>query len=112
MIIIPDGRIVLDSAFAARYGFTSENFYPDTYLVGDPSLRQVTIPMIISNHPGTGHFSNAIKKMLQDGIRISIPTPVPIMQEILIFWGFEITWNSAEGIEYWIYPPNIVKVKL
>ena len=104
-IDVPDGLIPLDSAFAAYYGFTSENYYEDTYLVGDSFLNQVTIPMLISNHPGQGHFSIAIKKLLQDGIRVSIPTPVPKMQEILTAWGFDIVWIQEEGIEYWVYPP-------
>lgn len=106
---IPNGLINLDSEFADHYGFTSEYFYEVTYLIGDPSLRQVIIPMLISNFPGEGHFSEAVKKLLYDGIRVSIPTPVPLMQKILTAWGFEIIWNSQEGIEYWIYPPYNAK---
>jgi len=111
LIIVPDGLIPLDSDFAAYYGFTSENYYEETYLVGDSSLKQVTIPMLISNHPGEGRFSKAIKKMLEDGIRVSIPTPVPKMQEILSVWGFEVVWIPEEGIEYWVYPPYDAKAE-
>ena len=102
---VPDGLIPLDSDFAVYYGFTSENYYKETYLVGDSFLNQVTIPMLISNHPGEGHFSKAIKKLLQDDIRVSIPTPVPKMQEILIAWGFDVVWKPQDRLEYWIYPP-------
>ena len=107
---VPNGLIVLDSKFATYYGFTSENFYVDTYLEGNTSLRQVVIPMRISNNPGTGHFSKAIKKLLRDGIRVSIPTPVPKMQKILTIWGFEVNWDPKAGIEYWVYPPHGAKV--
>jgi hypothetical protein len=104
-IDIPDGLISLDSDFAAYYGFTSENYYEESYLVGNSLLKQITIPMLISNYPGEGHFSKAVKMMLQDGIRVSFPTPVPTMQEILTAWGFQIVWVPEEGIEYWVYPP-------
>ena len=49
--------------------------------------------------------------MLEDGIRVSIPTPVPKMQEILSVWGFEVVWIPEEGIEYWVYPPYDAKAK-
>jgi hypothetical protein len=104
-IDIPDGLISLDSDFAVYYGFTSENYYEESYLVGDSLLKQITIPMLISNHPGEGHFSRSIKKMIKDGIRISIQTPVPKMQKILTLWGFEVVWIPEEEIEYWVYPP-------
>ena len=104
-IEIPDGVILLDSFFAAHYGFTGEFFYQETYLVGNPSLKQVLIPMLISNYPGEGHFSKAIKNLLQDGIRVLIQTPVPKMQEILTTWGFEITWDAQLGVEYCVFPP-------
>lgn len=100
----PDGIISLDSDFAAYYGFTSEHFYQDTYLIGDSFNRQVIIPMVISNYPGAGYSSCAIKKLLQDSISVAIPTPVPLMQEILTAWKFEIIWKEEEGIEYWISP--------
>lgn len=103
-IDVPDGVIQLDSDFATHYGFTSEFFYKDTILLGDTSLRQVTIPMLISNFPGEGHFSKAVKKLFQDGIRVSIQTPVPKMQEILSVWGFEIVWDVQERVEYWVSP--------
>ena len=109
-IDIPNGLIELDSDFAAYYGFTSEYFYEDTYLVRNSSLKQVIMPMLISNRPGEGHFSNAVKKMLQDRIRVLIPTPVPKMQEILTAWGFDVIWIPHEGIEYWVYPPYEAKV--
>jgi hypothetical protein len=102
---IPDGLISLDSNFATYYGFTSENYYEESYLVGDSLLKQITIPMLISNHPGEGLFSKAVKMMLKDGVRVSFPTPVPEMQEILTAWGFQIVWVPEEGIEYWVYPP-------
>jgi len=108
---IPDGLIQLDSEFAVYYGFTSENYYRESYLVGDSFLKQVTIPMLISNHPGEGRFSRSIKKMIKDGIRVSIPTPVPKMQEILTVWGFEVVWNPDEGIEYWVYPPSEAEIE-
>lgn len=101
---VPDGVIQLDSDFATHYGFTSEFFYKDTLLLGDSSLRQVTIPMLISDFPGEGHFSKAVKKLIQDGIRVSIQTPVPKMQEILSAWGFEIVWDVQEQVEYWVSP--------
>lgn len=103
-IDIPDGLISLDANFAAHYGFTSELFYKDTYFLGNSSLREVMIPMLISNYPGEGHFSKAVKKLIQDGIRVSIRTPVPKMQEILTAWGFVIVWDAQEGVEYWMSP--------
>jgi len=111
LIPIPDGIIRLDSDFAAYYGFTSENYYKTSYLVGDSLLKKVTIPMLISNHPSEGLFSKAVKMMLQDGIRVSIQTPVPKMQEILTAWGFQVVWVPEEGIEYWVYPPYEAEVK-
>ena len=105
LIDVPDGLISLDSDFAAHYGFTSENYYQESYLVGDSALNQITIPMLISNHPGEGRFSKAINKLLKDGIRVLIPTPVPKMQEILTSWGFEIVWRPEERLEYWVFPP-------
>lgn len=57
---VPDGVIQLDSDFAAHYGFINEFFYKDTCLLGNSSLRQVTIPTLISNFPGEGHFSKAV----------------------------------------------------
>ena len=106
LIDVPDGLIPLDSDFAAHYGFTSENYYQESYLVGNSALKQITIPMLISNHPGEGRFSKGINKLLQDGIRILIPTPLPKMQEILTSWGFEIVWRPEEGLEYWVSPPS------
>jgi len=107
---VPDGIIHLDSDFAAYYGFTTENYFEDSYLVGNSLLKQVTIPMLISNHPGEGRFSKGVKMMLQDGIRVSFPTPVPKMQEILTAWGFQVIWVPEEGIEYWVYPPYEVEI--
>jgi hypothetical protein len=101
---VPDGIIQLDSDFATYYGFTSEFFYKETFLLGNSSQRQVTIPMLISNFPGEGHFSKGVKKLTQDGIRVFIQTPVPKMQEILSAWGFEIVWDDKERVEYWVSP--------
>jgi hypothetical protein len=109
LIAVPNGLIPLDSDFAAYYGFTSEHFYEETFLVGDTSLRQVLITMLISNRPGEGHFSKAVKKMLEDDIRVIIQTPVPKMQEILTVWGFDVVWKPEEGVEYWVYPPYEAK---
>ena len=103
---VPNGLIVLDSIFASHYGFKGEFFYEESYLWGISSIRQVKIPFLISNYPGKGHFSRAVKKMLFDNISVAIPTPLGLMQQILHGWGFIPTWDPIESIEYWVSPPN------
>ncbi len=99
--------IVLDSAEAVRWGFTSDRFY------GHLRRRRnsVYIWLVLSKDPGKGNFSSLVQSILDDGYTIKIPTPIGRMNEIVRARGFVPTLEfdpEGEVFEVWVKEPALI----
>lgn len=95
-----NGIIELDSEFGKQIGFTSDKF--DGYLWREDG--RVYISFIISRCPGQGNLSKLFAAIEERGLRVAVPTPLPLMQQILEAKGFEPHWERNEideVIEVW-----------
>jgi hypothetical protein len=85
----------------APWGFSTEDFTPDSYLwrIGD----EIIVPLVRARHPGTGAFSRLVRTIERNGKRVAVSTPVGPMKDILRHLGF------AEG---WVNDPEVGRVEV
>ncbi len=78
---IPDGKIDVDSSFAVKIGFTSENgFNKDSYIWGYPFYNGLMLSLIICNK--RGGFKNLMQNIIDRGYLFRIPAPSNRILEI------------------------------
>ena len=83
-----NGIINIDSELAKQFGFTSDKFYPASYLWRTGNT--ITISLIMAKQKGA--FCQLIKTILRYGFDFEIPTPSNRMREI----GRKQKWNLCE----------------
>jgi len=84
-----NGILKLDSKEGKKLGFTSNKFYPHSYLwiKGDT----IFISFIASKKEGKGYFIRLLKKIEKVFSKIIVPTPTNRMTKILRKRGFVLT---------------------
>jgi len=85
-IDMDDGIIEVDSELGRTMGFTSDVWAEDSYLwkMG----RDIWISLIISLRPRNGNLRRLFEAILKQGYGIAVPTPLGLMNLILLQWGF------------------------
>ena len=86
--MIPEGIINIDSIGAKELGFTSEAFYPLSYLWRTGNI--ISISVIMSKKKG--EFCKLIKRIMDMGFDFEIPTPSARMRQI----GEKQGWHFCE----------------
>ena len=80
--------IEVDSRSGRVLGFTSDCFYPNSYLV-KVARREIWISAIICLEEGRGNFSKLVNKLHKMGYTVKVPCPLGKMREILEKWKAE-----------------------
>lgn len=99
-----DGIIELGTERAAAFGFTADLF--DGYLWKQGRL--ITISFIESRQPGQGHFSALVKRCLDMGFAVGVPTPLGKIRAILMHLRFTpglVEYPDGEVVELWLKMP-------
>ncbi len=98
-----DGIIELDSEFGKEIGFTSDKF--DGWLW--KKRDYIYISCIESKQKIKGNLKNLFSKILEEGYGIKVPTPIGIMQDIVVRYGFShiIEEEGKEICDVWVQPP-------
>lgn len=93
-----DGMIPVSAG--APFGFSEDVFEGDSYLwkVGD--VIYISLIMVKRDKRGGGEFKGLVKRILEEGFEVRVPTPIGLMQTILIKWGFS---QSHERGEFGLY---------
>lgn len=101
-----EGEIWLDTDFARQLGFTSELFDSNSYLWKIGS--SIYISLIISRYPEKSNFSTLINNILSRGYTVKVPTPSPMMAQILKRKGFIRSREQSElgACEVWYKEPK------
>ncbi len=98
-----DGIIHLDSDLGRLLGFTSDRFAEDSYLW---KLNGAIIVSMITLSLRTGNFRELVEKILENGFRVEIPTPIGRMREIVEKCGYTKEYRtcelSKESVEVWV----------
>lgn len=94
-----DGHIEIDSENGKIFGFTSDLF--EGYLW--KKENDIYISFIISIHEGKGNLRKLFDNILRQGFNVKVPTPFPRMQNILLWLGFNQTFEQEEigTVEVW-----------
>lgn len=86
-----------------HWGFTKENFDEGSYLWMTKGV--CTVSFVAAKVMGTGAFSRLVKAIEADGIKIEVPTPLPLMRAIIRRWGFKPSrqWSDdfQDHVEVW-----------
>ena len=78
--------VTLDSSFAMKIGFTSNKFTQVSYLWRKGKI--IIISFIESHIQGMGFFTGLLRSIEEVGYTVSVPTPFPQMERILVKRGF------------------------
>jgi len=87
--------IDLDSKIGTELGFTSD-FFKSSWLYLDEEKNVMWISCIISIYPGKGDFRRLVKRLINRGYNIIIPTPLGRMVDIGIKQGWKIKSIKTE----------------
>ena len=96
--------LVPDSPEAVEFGYSSARFSGCLRRKN----RSIFIWQIFSKEPGKGHFTHLVKKILDAGYTVQIPTPIGKMAEIVRHLGFTPTCAYSpelELYEVWVKEP-------
>lgn len=96
---LKEGIIRIGKAPAA-WNFNAERFAGDSYLwkTGD----RIMVSFIESKKKGQKYFSELVKAIEADGLKVAVPTPLGQMVEILTKWGFKP--HLEEDAQIWSRP--------
>jgi hypothetical protein len=83
---LKEGIIHVDAA-PASWGFTADRFAPDSYLWKTDD--RIMVSFIEAKKKGQKHFSELVKAIEADGLKVAVPTPLGQMVKILTKWGFK-----------------------
>lgn len=86
-----EGIINIDSDLGKQLGFTSDRFFPDSYLWREGNT--IIISLIIAKEKGM--FRQLIKAIQENGFDFEIPTPSNRMREI----GIKQKWNFGYALD-------------
>lgn len=92
-----NGIVKINSDFAKKIDFTSKYFTNDSYLWLDD--KTIYISLIMSKKPNKGYFSKLLNNIWKLGYKIKIPSPLGLMQFIVIKKGFKQSYEN--GCEIW-----------
>lgn len=100
----PTGRLI---------GFTPEMYGGYLWYNEDgPEGAAITISVIEVIHKGQGHLKLLFGRILERGLIIRVPTPLPLMQATVIDYGFipSMTYfkEAQEWIDTWAFYPEYI----
>ena len=98
---LEDGIIELDSSRAKIFGFTSTLY--DGYLW--KSGKTIYISFIESKRRRQGNLNRLFESIEKAGFRVAVPTPLGLMESILIKKGWSAT--IEEEAEVWRKPNDL-----
>ncbi len=114
-----DGKILLDTLFAKKIGFTSDKF-KDSWLW--KVNNYIYLSMIWSKKERQGYTTNLIDNIIKEGYGVKVPTPFTKMVSICVSRGFrhiveegedgqcDVLIKEPKGCNTW-KNVNIVEVK-
>jgi len=98
-----DGVIHLDSDLGKLLGFTSDRFGSESYLW---KLNGAIVISLITLSLKTGNFRELVEKILENGFRVEIPTPLDRMKAIVEKCGYvkehRLCELTKESVEVWV----------
>ena len=98
-----EGIIKPDTGFAKLIGFTSDKFDDMSYLYRVKNYIFISLIKSIGEHKG--NLTKLFDAIQQEGYGIKVPTPLLLMEAILIKKGFHKTIEHSEqmgNIEVWV----------
>ena len=101
-----NGIIEVDSQRGKEIGFTSERFFPDSYLWDDAD--RVMVSFIHSRAPG--NFRALVAAIHAEGKTVAVPTPLGRMEGILRRNGYQHVVESDPemgDVHVWIQSPAL-----
>ena len=93
-----DGLINLDSTIGRSLGFYSSKFEECSYLFKVED--KIYISFIESKEKRKGHLNKLFNNIWEAGYKVAVPTPMPLMEQILINKNFKKTQEGE--YEVWV----------
>lgn len=100
--LLPDEPVPPGHPGAARLGWTSEWWHPMSYIYREG--KQVYLSVVIALHPGHGHFSELVERLLASGLTVKVPSPSAELRSILRHLRFRpsVEEDELHG-EVWVW---------